>query len=314
MKRRSFLINSACTAGTFMLGTQGQADTGWPRNIPNADGSHTTLNAKPTRILSTSVTLAGSLLAIDAPLVATATTVRGDFFGQWQHIAQERGVEKLWRAGAVDLEAVWAYAPDLIVVSVTGADSVLAQRAALEEIAPVLVFDYGAVGWEELAKFLGQAIGHEAEAEALLNLFTTELQTMRTQLELPTGMTNIISYNGPGAPNPVATANGVHGRLLTALGFKLEDPQRSWQSKNAPPAADFIRAAYEHLTELKAETTFVLSGTDEDAQRLLADPILGNMPSVQLEQVYGLGRNSFRVDYYSASEIISGIATRFGRN
>jgi len=313
MKRRSFITSSACAAGAFMLPTTVQANAGWPRTVTNADGSETTLQAQPKRILSTSVTLSGSLLAIEAPLVASATTVRGDYFGQWQDIAKERGVEKLWRAGAVDLEAVWAFAPDLIVVSASGADSALAQRAALEEVAPVLVLDYGAIGWEDLAGQLGKAIGHEAEADALLSLFATELQTTRSQLQLPQGLTNIISYNGPGAPNPVATAGGVHGRLLNALGFQLEDPPRSWQSANTPPAADFIRAAYEHLTELTAQTTFVLAGTDEDAQRLLDDPILNNLPSVQLGQVYGLGRNSFRVDYYSASEIVAGIAQRFSR-
>ncbi len=290
------------------------AETGWPRSVPNADGRETILTAPPKRIVSTSVTLAGSLLAIGAPLIATATTVRGDFFGQWEHVAEEQGVEKLWRAGSVDLEAVWSYAPDLILVSATGADSVVAQRAALEEIAPVLVIDYGALDWTGLAQLLGQAIGHETQAQAMLTDFETQLQTMRTRLQLPEGLTNIVSYNGPGAPNPVARANGVHGRLLSALGFSLEDPPINWQSANVPPAADFIRSAYEHLTELTAQTTFVLSGTDEDAQRLLDDPILSNLPSVQLGQVYGLGANSFRIDYYSASEIVSNIAQRFGRS
>ena len=296
-----------------MLPTTVRAHSGWPRTATNADGTETILQAQPKRILSTSVTLSGSLLAIDAPLIASATTVRGDYFGQWQDIAEERGVEKLWRAGAVDLEAVWAFVPDLIIVSASGADSALAQRAALEKVAPVLVLDYGAISWEDLVQQLGQAIGHEARVDALLSLFATELRETREQLQLPEGLTNIISYNGPGAPNPVATAGGVHGRLLNALGFQLEDPPRSWQGANIPPAADFIRAAYEHLTELTAQTTFVLAGTDDDAQRVLDDPILSNLPSVQLGQVYGLGRHSFRVDYYSASEIIAGIAQRFGR-
>ncbi|KJZ18686.1 antibiotic ABC transporter substrate-binding protein [Loktanella sp. S4079] len=290
------------------------AQSSWPRNMTNADGSTTQIPSQPQRILSTSVTLSGSLLAIDAPLIASATTVRGDYFGQWQDIATDRGVEKLWRAGAVDLESVWAFAPDLIVVSASGADSALAQRAALSQVAPVIVLDYGAVGWQELALQLGHATGQEAHAQALLDEFATTLDTTRAQLNLPQGLTNIISYNGPGAPNPIATAHGVHGRLLSALGFTLEDPPRSWQSANIPPAADFIRAAYEHLTELTALTTFVLAGTDEDAQRLMNDPILSNLPSVKNGQVYGLGRNSFRVDYYSASEIVAGIAERFGRS
>lgn len=45
----------------------------------------------------------------------------------------------------------------------------------------------------------------------------------------------------------------------------------------------------------------------------MADPILANLPSIKNKQVYGLGANSFRIDYYSAQEIISDMVTRFGQ-
>ncbi|WP_444429384.1 hypothetical protein ACTTAM_11280 [Rhodobacter capsulatus] len=104
----------------------------------------------------------------------------------------------------------------------------------------------------------------------------------------------------------------MHGQLLARLGFTLEDPPQSWQETGATASADFVRAAYEQLTALQAETTFLLSGTSADAARFLADPILANLPSVRAGQVYGLGPNSFRVDYYSAQEIVAGIAQHFG--
>jgi len=313
MNRRSFLMRSSCALAAPCLARPATAATGWPRTLPQADGGTLTLDAPPARVLSTSVTLSGTLLAIGAPLVASATTVRGAFFAQWQQVAVQRGVEKLWRAGSVDLESVWAAAPDLIVVSAGGADSVRAQRDALAEIAPVLMLDYGALDWEELARQLGRATGREAEAETLLTGFADDLAATRARLALPAGRANIVSYNGPGAPNPIATATGVHGRLLAALGFTLESPSPDWQGGDTPPSADFIRAAYEHLTELTAETTFLLAGTDADAARFRADPILANLPSVQRGQVYGLGQNSFRIDYYSAREIVAGIAHRFAR-
>ena len=40
--------------------------------------------------------------------------------------------------------------------------------------------------------------------------------------------------------------------------------------------------------------------------------MLANLPSVQAGQVWGLGRNSFRVDYYSSLEIIDSIVVKFG--
>jgi iron complex transport system substrate-binding protein len=33
---------------------------------------------------------------------------------------------------------------------------------------------------------------------------------------------------------------------------------------------------------------------------------------VQNGQVYGLGENSFRIDYYSATEIVDGVLENFG--
>lgn len=286
---------------------------GWPRDVANADGSRTTIPAPPRRILSTSVTLTGTLLAIDAPVVASATTTAGHFFAQWDAIAQARGVEKVWPAGAVDLEAAYAIAPDLIVVSSGGADSALAQVEELRRIAPTLVLDYGGMTWQDLARRLGEATGLEGKAGETLAAFDATLAEARARIAVPPGKANIISYNGPGTLNPIATRDGVHGRLLAALGFTLESPPPEWHG-DGNPFADFVRAQYEHLTALTAPTTFLLSAGDERARDFLADPILANLPSVRSGQVYGLGVNSFRIDFYSAREIIDGIVTRFARD
>ena len=45
----------------------------WPRTITHEMGE-TVLEAKPERIVSTSLSVTGTLLAIDAPVVATAAT------------------------------------------------------------------------------------------------------------------------------------------------------------------------------------------------------------------------------------------------
>ena len=73
-------------------------------------------------------------------------------------------------------------------------------------------------------------------------------------------------------------------------------------------------AQYEHLTQLTAPTTFLLSGTAKEADVFMADPILANLPSIKNKQVYGLGANSFRIDYYSAQEIISDMVVRFSQH
>lgn len=284
---------------------------GWPRSFRNADGSVTTIPRPPRRILSTSVAITGTLLAIDAPVVASAAATNGEFFAQWAGVAGERGVENAWPAGSVDLETAYAARPDLIVVATRGADSALEQLAELRRIAPTIVLDYGGQSWQALAAQIGEAAGLEAQAAARVDEFDRHVAAARARLRLPAGQVNIVSYNGPGMPNPIATATGAHGSLLRALGFDVEAPDPRWHD-NATPPKDFVWAQYEHLTRLTAPTTFLLRVGDDGSAAFLADPVLANLPSVRSRQVYGLGANAFRIDYFSATEIVDRMVERFG--
>lgn len=284
----------------------------WPRTFVNADGSETVLHGPATRILSTSVSITGTLLAVDAPVIASATATNGEYFSQWQSIAEKRGVERLWPAGSVDLEMVYAYQPDLIIVSLGGADSALGQLDELRQIAPTVVLDYGGQNWQQLAHRIGQAAGLEQQVQRKIQTFDHYVKAIRSNLELPPGKVNIISYNGPGVTNPIATPDGSHGMLLRALGFDVEGPDPAWQT-GPGNLNDFVRSHYEHLTQMTAPTTFLFNATDEKVPQFVNDPVLANLPSVKTGQVYGLGANSFRIDYFSAMEIVDSIQARFSR-
>ncbi len=282
------------------------------RSFQNADGSVTDIPHAPQRILSTSVAISGTLLAIDAPLVASASSAKSQFFAQWAEVARARNVENIWPVGGVNLEAAYAARPDLIVVALNGNDSTMPQLAELRRIAPTIVLDYGDRTWQELATELGRATGHEAQAAARIAAFDQHVAQARARIQVPAGTTGIISFNGPGMGNPIATGESAHGRLLQALGFQIEEPDPSWQT-NTATRKDFIWAPYENLSRLHESTTFLLSSDDSGVSGFVQDPLLANLPSVRAGQVYGLGRNSFRIDYYSATEIVDGIVARFGR-
>ncbi|VFR39589.1 Ferrienterobactin-binding periplasmic protein FepB (TC 3.A.1.14.2) [plant metagenome] len=315
--RRHFLLSLAALGASPVLAPNrvlgaNQPEGDWPRRFQNADGTATELPAAPARILSTSVTATGTLLAIDAPVAASASAANGKFFSQWEATARERSVENIWPAGRVDLEAVYAVSPDLIVVSATGADSARDHLARLRAVAPTIVVDYGRQSWQELARDLGQATGLAAHAQRRITEFDRHVADIKGNLILPRGQVNLISYNGPGASNPIATRDGVHGQLLRALGFDVEAPNPRWHG-TADPSSDFIWAAYEFLPELRAGTTFLLRTDDAGVAEMLRDPMLANMPSVRAGQVYALGPNAFRIDYYSATEVVDRIQRLFGR-
>ncbi|CAB3723035.1 Ferrienterobactin-binding periplasmic protein [Achromobacter ruhlandii] len=295
------------------LGAAAHAETApdWPRRFDNADGTQTTLVAAARRVLSTSVTVTGTLLAIEAPLVASAGGANGRFFDQWAAVARERGLKALWPAGQVDLEAAYAARPDLIIVSATGADSAREQLDALRAIAPVIVVDYSHQTWQELAMQLGRALGIEAAAARTIAGFDARVAAARARLRIPEGAVNIVSYNGPGTNNPIATPASPHARLLASLGFRIEVPDPAWHVALGAPG-DFVWAPYEALTRLTARTTFVLRADAAGAGALLRDPVLANLPSVRAGQVYGLGRDAFRIDAYSAGQIIDTLLEHFG--
>ncbi|SEL54240.1 iron complex transport system substrate-binding protein [Pseudoxanthomonas sp. GM95] len=303
---------AACGGGKPAASTDSAAaPTAVWRTFDNADGTRTEIPASPTRILSTSVAITGTLLAIDAPVVASGSNAKHQFFAQWASVAQARGVEDVWPAGSVNLEAAYAVKPDLIVIAVSGADSAMPQLAELRKVAPTIVLDYGDQTWQDLALKLGRATGHEAQAEARIAAFEERVAQARAKIKAPAGKTNLISFNGAGMGNPIATRESAHGRLLGALGFDIEEPDPSWQT-NAGQRKDFIWAPYENLGKLTAQTTFLLSVDEAGTQKFLTDPVLANLPSVRAQQVHGLGKNSFRIDYYSASEIVDDLVRKFG--
>lgn len=283
----------------------------WPRTFENTDGTVTEIPAQPERIVSTTVTTTGTLLAIDAPVVASSSAANAQFFGQWADVAEEQGVENIFQIGEVDLEAIIAQDPDLIVVARGGADSLIDNVAELQAIAPTIIIDYGVVTWQELAIQLGEATGLEGGAAAVVAEYDAYVADAAAKITVPEGTANIISFNGPSDYNNIARAGSVHADVLTSLGFTLEDPPLEWHSIEQQ-RSDFVFAAYENLTELTSETTFILARDDDGAQAFAQDPTLANVPSVKTGQVYGLGQNSFRIDRFSATEIVDHIVELFG--
>jgi iron complex transport system substrate-binding protein len=300
-------------ATTLMSTSQAYSQTeSWTREFVNSDGSKTKIPKKPQRILSTSVTVTGTLLSMNAPVISSGSAANGKFFAQWADIAKERKVENVWPAGAVDIEAVYAARPDLIIVSASGAGSAKDQVSAFRQIAPTILVDDGAESWQDLATELAKAAGMENATASVIDEFDAYVAAARDKLAIPAGKVNIISFNGPGQPNPIARIGGPHASLLEALGMSIEDPTTAWHTQ-ANQRADFVWAPYENLVDLTAQTTFLLRVDDSKAGAFLTDPVLQNVPSVKLRQVYGLGANSFRIDYYSSREIVDGMLKKFGK-
>src|SRR5699024_3125755 len=93
-------------------------------------------------------------------------TDKNGFFSQWSEEAAAQDVQVLYPNLELDLEAVDALAPDLIIGSSIGQDSTADAYDQLSEIAPTIMLDYGSSSWEDLATTLGEATGLKDEAAA----------------------------------------------------------------------------------------------------------------------------------------------------
>lgn len=285
----------------------------YPYTFTNADGSTTEIPAQPERVASTSVSITGTLLALEAPVIATSQDAKGANFAQWASVAEEREVASLWSAGEVNVEALAAQSPDLIVVASSGADSALDYVDQFKEIAPTIIVDYSKYSWQELAEVLGPVVN--IDPATLVESYDKYVAEAKEKITVPEGTAAIVSFNGAESNNPIGKNTGPHAALLKALGFTIEEPDQAWHNSGGT-RSDFVFASFENLTELTSPTiVFIrsaLEGENSAMARYLAEETLANTPAAQTGQLYSMGPNSFRMDYYSAIEAVDALVSQLG--
>ncbi|HEY0211114.1 Fe2+-enterobactin ABC transporter substrate-binding protein [Acerihabitans sp.] len=296
------------------------AANGWPRQVAGAQGA-ITLERMPQRIVSTSVTLTGTLLAIGAPVIASGATTPQNrvadpqgFFRQWGDVARQRGVKRLY-IGEPDAEAIAGQNPDLIIIAATGGDSALRLYDRLAPLAPTLVVDYADKSWQDLARELGQATGRETQALDVINRFDARLQALKHRLALPPQPVSALVYQPDGKAANLWTADSAQGRLLGQLGFTLAEPPNALTGgQSMGVRKDIVQLAGENLAAgLNGQTFLLFAGDDASARLLLANPFLAHLPAVQNHRVYALGDDTFRLDYYSAGNVLTRLEQLFAR-
>lgn len=321
LKRRTVLMGAAgallagCSMGAPRAMASGAA---WPRTVHTPKGD-ITLAQRPQRIVSTSVTLTGTLLAIGAPLVASAATSNmgtvadnAGFFTQWAAIAHERGVAPLYRTEP-DVEAVMAAAPDLIIMSATGGDSALRLYGQISQIAPTLIVNYDDKSWQEVAILLGSATGLETEATAVIAEFDRRVAQTRSKLQLPPQPTTAAVYYEDDSGANVWTPASAQGKLLLSLGFELAAiPPEVKTMTTMGIRSDIIQLSGEQFADgVNGETLLLFAADDSMIDQVNANIFLKHIKSVSAKRVYAMGTDTFRLDYYSASRLLERLTRLF---
>ncbi|MBT0725855.1 Fe2+-enterobactin ABC transporter substrate-binding protein [Rosenbergiella australiborealis] len=317
MTRSSRLLNILLAIVLFPLAGMSQA-AGWPRQVVTDNGT-VTLKSEPKRIVSTSVTLTGSLLAIDAPVIASGASVPNSrftdnqgFFSQWGAIAQQKQVQRLY-IGEANAEMVAAQAPDLIIVSATGHDSALRLVNQLSSIAPVIVVNYDNKSWQQVVTLLGQATGHESQAQTIIKQFDQRVAQLKPKLQLPPQPVSAFVWNGGGKEVNLWTPESAQGKLLEQLGFTLAPaPAELASSQSMGRRKDIIQLSGEKMTEGLSGKSWLMFVADSDTLKQVSeDRFLQQAPAVKQHNVYALGNDNFRLDYYSATQTLATLEKLF---
>ncbi|MEO3989587.1 Fe2+-enterobactin ABC transporter substrate-binding protein [Pseudocitrobacter sp. Cyp-38S] len=301
-----------------LLGVSSAIAADWPRQIVDSRGTHT-LEHKPERIVSTSVTLTGSLLAIDAPVIASGATTPNNrvadsqgFLRQWSDVAKQRKLARLY-IGEPSAEAVAAQMPDLILISATGGDSALALYDQLSLVAPTLIINYDDKSWQELLTQLGHITGKEKEAADRISSFAKKLTEVKQRITLPPQPVSALVYTAAAHSANLWTTESAQGKLLKQLGFTLATlPGGLHASQSQGKRHDIIQLGGENLAAgLNGESLFLFAGDQKDSDAIYANPLLSHLPAVQHKQVYALGTETFRLDYYSAMLVLERLSALF---
>ncbi len=322
MKFRPALLAPGATLLALVLGfTSASQAADWPQTYRDIKGTHT-LDQVPQRIVSTSVTLTGALLALGAPVVASGATAPGNriaddqgYLRQWGEIAKKQKLARLY-IGEANAEAVAAQMPDLILVSATGGDSALRIYDQLAAIAPVMVVNYDDKSWQEVLTQLGKVTGKEAEAAARIASFNTRLAQVKANITLPPQPINALVYTPAAHSANLWTSESAQGQLLKQLGFDLAPlPPHLTTGSSMGKRHDIIQLAGENLAKgLNGQSILLFANGEKEAQALQADPVLAPLPAVTGQRVWALGSDTFRLDYYSASLVLERIEARFKKS
>ena len=183
---------------------------------------------KPARIVSTTPSVTGILLAMDAPLVASAATTPSrltdakGFFSQWAKVADQRGVEVLYRNLRFDIEAV--------IARIRTCWS-LRHRRRQRRAIPCGAGGAGAyrrwwsttrntAGRNWLPR-LGRHTGLERQAQAAIQRFDAYTAEVAAAIAPPQGPVSVVGYNIAGSYSIGRQASPA--RLLEALGFQVAE-------------------------------------------------------------------------------------------
>ncbi|MFC9896298.1 ABC transporter substrate-binding protein [Nocardia sp. NPDC127579] len=299
-------------------GTDSAAADGATRVVQTERGP-VTVPAQAKRIVVLSGGLAGYLFALDAPVTATDTRVLGvtNFDGgfppSWAAKAKEQGTTQLPAGEELNIEAVAAAAPDLIIGGGQGITAVQAEKLydKLTVIAPTVLVPKTVTAWQDQLRQVAEAAGRSDRVEAMITAYRAKVTAVKSAIKVPAGNFAVLLSLPSNEPYLIPPAAALPA-LLGELGFTADDVLAKAGNPKLFGSGDSFVVSPELLSKAAdAPQVFVLPVGGRSVEQLRQDQVYANLPSFKNNTLYELPATSYRPDYDGVMATLDVIAKRF---
>lgn len=276
--RRAVMALLLCvTALLFVLPAAAQ-DGEWPRVIVDALGQEVTIAAPPQRIASVSLGADEVLLNLVGPqrYVAVTALAQDPSISNVAVLANQ--VANTIVSAAEELEEIISLEPDLVLVASFTEASIIEQLKG----AGLTVFTTGfPVGFEPIrtdVALLGQAVGEEAKAAALVAEMDAEIAEVSAAIGTPETPLRVL-YLTPGYYT--SGVDSTINEIITAAGGVDVSAEAS-VTQFAPVTEEFIISANPDVILLSGWTPWDMTFVDT----FKANPVFADLAAIQNGRVY----------------------------
>ncbi len=254
----------------------------YPRTVEHALGS-AEIPAAPERVVAiTGTAELDPLLLLDHPPVAAAV-VDEDLDAFSAHLdGLTEGIEQLGSRREIDVEAIAAYEPDLILGTVGWLEEI---QDLLEQVAPTVAVDDGQP-WQDVLRLVAQTVAEEDAAEAHIEAVDARVEALAEEhADALDGRTYTLLR-----PFPADGENGVYvntdvNRLLDDLGMSVSEQVAA----DTPDDDVYVGYSLERTEPLATDVILAYTYGDEENDGAIEDfqqaPVNQTLPAVAEDRV-----------------------------